>query len=509
MIPPPETSLLFQFWIAVYAIAQLLYFATFVVVGYFLTRTVNLVDENKPFEDDEQKLPFMVLAYPVLREDFATMHTTLVALSRTDYPRSRYRVIAIPNGDDIWNILDLRRLQKEFSFLEIMEAPPTSDPRWDIVWQAWAVNPKAYWFHQGSRCGSRDLPPKKTRQLIYLFYTLVAEMGTDWVFDYIDADSIPPSNHFRIASEGLKHYDVLQSQNVAGNLLGSIPASLHSLDHMCWDGYLYPHMSANGTHPYYVLGKGLFYRASDLLELGCFNPWIAIEDPEVGMRLWTNGRRLGIIAAPLIEEVPRTFRAGIVQRSRWMCGFFQSLAAPLQHMGMPFWRRMQARLNIVPVLSHPINVIGLPTGAYALYLFVKGADPFPLWLVALSALNIIFYAVMVSVFLRNAYHRTKLVLVKPRQRLSYMLRVNPITLFLYHVVWAIPICIGFVMFLADRGKTWRRTPKFDADHRFIEPGPEELLWERRSALPEKSAEAVGAERSSLGGEDQEKPVKAA
>jgi hypothetical protein len=124
-------------------------------------------------------------------------------------------------------------------------------------------------------------------------------------------------------------------------------------------------MSANGTHPYYVLGKGLFYRASDLYALGGFNPWITIEDPEVGMRLWTNGRRLGIIAAPLIEEVPRTFYRGIIQRNRWVCGFFQSLASPLKRMGMPFWRRMQARINIIPVLSHPINVIGLPTGVYA------------------------------------------------------------------------------------------------------------------------------------------------
>ena len=63
-------------------------------------------------------------------------------------------------------------------------------------------------------------------------------------------------------------------------------------------------MSAHGSHPFWVLGKGLFFRVRDLITLGGFHPWITIEDPEVGMRLWNNGARLGIIASPLIEEVP-------------------------------------------------------------------------------------------------------------------------------------------------------------------------------------------------------------
>lgn len=464
-------------WVTYYAAAQILYLLSFCVVFYFLSRPINWVDSKKVSELSDDDLPFMVLAYPVLREDVETMHSTLVTLGWTEYPRSRYRIIAIPNSDDHETIAALRGFEAEFDFLEIIEVPPTSDPSWEIVWQAWQENPKAYWFHKGRRRGRRDLPPKKTRQLIYLFYTLVEEMGTDWVLDYIDADSMPPPDHFKIAAAGFKQYDMLQATNVAGNLLDTMPASLHAFDHMCWDGFVYPHMSADGRHPYYVLGKGLFYRAGDLMELGGFNPWIAIEDPEVGMRLWQNGRRLGIVAEPLIEEVPRTIRRGIIQRNRWMCGFFQSLGLPLRRMGMPFWRRMQARLNILPVLSLPVNVVGLPTGIYALYLLWLGQDPFPFWVIILSIVNIVLYVVTMTLLYRNAWRRTGLVLKKTSHRIWYMLRVNPISLWIYNLIWTIPILIGFGMFVADRGKAWARTEKFDRDRWVADQGVD--TWSKR------------------------------
>ena len=454
-------------WAIIYVIAQFLYFLAFLTILYFLTRKVNWVDSSRIDSIPEDKMPLIVLAYPVLREDENTMHTTMVSLSRMDYPKSKYRIIAIPNSNDLATIDILRRLQTEFTFLEIMEVPPTSNPSWDIVWQAWENNPGAYWFREGKTKEDRGLPPKKTRQLIYLFYTLVSQLGTDWVLDYIDADSITPPTHFRLAAAGLQQYDVLQSTNVVGNPLDTWATSFHSFDHMCWDGNVYPHMSADGKHPYYVLGKGLFYRAKDLFELGCFNPWITIEDPEIGLRLWTNGRRLGIIAEPLIEEVPRTFRCGIIQRNRWMCGFFQTLGTPLKQMGMKFRHRQRARLNFIPTLSLLINLIGLPTGAYALYLFLTGYGSFPLWVVALSMINIVLYVVVMGQAYWNAWKRTKLVLHRVSSRVRYMLRVNPLFLFLYYLLWSVPIVIGFGMFLADRGKEWARTEKVDADRHFV------------------------------------------
>lgn len=458
-----------------YITAQGLYLLSFVIVLYFLSRPVDLLPVPRRFrkadEGGEEELPFIVLAYPVLREDAATMRSTLTSLGWLDYPRSRYRVIAIPNSDDHATIAALESFHNAFPFLEILKVPPTSDPSWEVVWNAWQDNPHAYWFHQGKTRASRDLPPKKTRQLIYLTYTLIDRMGTDWVLDYIDADSMPPPRHFRAAADGLKRYDVVQASNVAGNLLDSMAASWHAFDHMCWDGLVYHHMTAHGGHPFYVLGKGEFYRASDLEALGGFNPWLAIEDPEVGMRFWTHGRRLVVVDDPLVEEVPITLGRGFLQRYRWMLGFYQSLASPLRQMGMSLPRRMQARLNLGPVLSMPVNTVGLPTGLWALWTTFDGRPDFSLPVIVLSALNVSLYVAVLTTLYVNAWRRTRYVLDSPWKRVWYLLRVNPFSLFLYWSLWTIPIVVGLYWFVADLGKAWARTQKLDRDRWYALKGP--------------------------------------
>jgi cellulose synthase/poly-beta-1,6-N-acetylglucosamine synthase-like glycosyltransferase len=468
-LPIPTGTPTVEWWVILYVIAQILYLGAFTTVFWFLSLKVNWVDSSKVSQLTPGQMPLIVLAYPVLHEDEDTMHSTMLALSRMDYPPDKYRVIAIPNSHDTATIAALRRLQTEFPFLEILEVPPTDDPSWNTVWRSWETCPYAYWWHQGKTQNVTDLPAKKTRQLIYLFYTLVDRMGTDWVLDYIDADSLTPPNHFKLAAVGLQQYDVLQSTNVVGNLLDTFSTSLHASDHMGWDGYLYPHMSANGKHPYYVLGKGLFYKAGDLYTIGGFNPWIAIEDPEVGIRLWSHGKRLGIIAEPLIEESPQHFfMGGIVQRNRWMLGFFQTMNSSLKYIKLNFWQRQRARLNMVPVLSFLVNIIGLPTGAYALYRFIEGTGVFSLWIVVLSLINILLYVSFMTLLYRNVWRRTRYVLQKRRDRAFYLLRINPISLFVYWFLWCIPIIIGFSMFIADKGKSWARTHKVDANHEIAE-----------------------------------------
>lgn len=451
-----------------FIVCQILYFGSFLVMIYFLTRKVNWVDMSVTNKLSLEDCPKIILIYPVLKELEETMRTTMLGLSKMHYPRDRFRVIALPNWNDGETIASLRRLVKEFPFLELMIVPPTNDPSWELVWEAWSKNPKAYWFHQGKYQAVKDLPPKKTRQLIWVFYNLVNQIGTDWLLDYIDADSVPPTNHFLAAAVGMKEgFDVLQSTNVAGNLIDTWAASFHSMDHMAWDGFIYPHMSADGDHPFWVLGKGLFYKASDLFEIGGFNPWITIEDPEVGMRLWQNGKKIGMIKNPLIEEVPLTIKRGIIQRKRWVCGFFQSLNSPLNHMGMSFWRRMQARLNLIPTLFLLVNTVGLPIGVWALIQYFGGTSPIPPYWVALSIVNIAAYLILITFVYANTWNRTGIVCKKQSSRIAYMLRVNPIFLWVYWLIWCVPIVIGFVMFLFDKGKVWQRTEKLDRNHKLV------------------------------------------
>src|SRR5581483_2291721 len=362
------------------------------------------------------------------------------------------------------------------------EVPPTSDPSWAPVWRAWDETPAAYWWHDTRQARNRDLPPKKTRQLTYALYTLLeSDPDGDWLLDYIDADSVPPPDHFLAGAIGMRTFDVLQSTNIAGNLLDTWAASWHAMDHMSWDGNRYPHLSANGRHPYWVLGKGLFYWASDLVEVGGFNPWLAIEDPEIGMRLWANGKRLGIIEAPLIEEVPRTIRGGITQRKRWVCGFFQSLTAPTKAIGLRFGERVRAWVNFLPCLLLAVNPIGIPVGVWALVESVEHHGYLPSVLLGLGAFNVATWLASMTLIYVATWRRTKIVLERRRDRVRYILRVNPLAMLVFWLIWVIPLVLGFQMYLRDKGLVWERTEKVDANHDLVLALNEQAVMARLSS----------------------------
>jgi cellulose synthase/poly-beta-1,6-N-acetylglucosamine synthase-like glycosyltransferase len=448
-----------------YAIVQTLFLFGLLVNFWFLSRKVDLVDLSQEVPMD--KKPPIIMFYPVLNELEETMRTTMTGMAKAKYPHQLLRVIAIPNRDDLRTVDALKRLQLEFNFLELMAVPSTSDPSWEKVFSSWDNNPGAYWWHTGKRAGDTNLPPKKTRQLIWAVYN-VADGNPDTLLSYIDADSVVPEDYFDIAAIAIQQYPVVQLTNITGNLLQSWPSSFFAMDHISWDSTLYRHLTDNGRQPYYVLGKGLFVRIADLLEVGGLHPWITIEDPEIGMRLWTNGLRLGIVEKPLIEEVPASFLQGITQRKRWMAGFFQSLGSPLALMGMPFGKRIRARLNFVPCLSLVVTPVGLVVGIWAIVGALTSPTPFisgPLWI--LSILNLALAATIIIYTQVRAWKMTRPVLSNQRDRLRYLLRVNPVFLMIYWIWWSIPLAIGFWMFLRDTGLEWERTEKIDANHELV------------------------------------------
>lgn len=492
------TGIEFDFFALFFASVQTAYFGSMLVMLYLFTRPANFVDVREGYGRPDEALPYIVLFYPVLRESESTMRTTFLTIERIDYPTSRFRVVAIPNADDLVTVASLEKLKREFPFLELLQVPPTSHPSWQVVWDGWNRSPHAYWWHRGARARTTALPPKKTRQLVYAFYTIAKRLDhlPDFLVNYIDADSCPPADHFRAAAAGIGRYDVLQAQNIAGNLNTSLAASWHAFDHMAWDGHIYPHLSANGGQPYWVLGKGLFFKASDLDALGGFNPWITIEDPEVGMRFWTHGKRLGIIENPLIEEVPSTFAHGITQRKRWVAGFFQSLAQPLVEMGMTPRQRFLARLNFVPCLSLWLNSVGWPLAVYVIWQYAAGQSTLPQWMLLLGLVNgVLFLGLLGSVYART-WVRSALVLKTRRQRSLYLLRVNPLFVLAWWFVWLVPLFIGLRMFLLDQGLVWERTEKTDANHSLIRA----VLMPRGVSQPASTPEAMAglsvAQRSS-------------
>ena len=221
---------------------------------------------------------------------------------------------------------------------------------------------------------------------------------------YTDANSCPPKDHFLAAAIGSRKYRVMQAKNVAGNAGLTWPSTFCAFDHMAWDGSKYEHLSGDPSQPYWMLGKGLFFHAQDIYDLGGFHPWITIEDPEVGLRLWKNGKNLGIMEGSLVEEAPTTFANAILQRKRWIAGFFQTLKfndGPMDRMGFSFIEKIKAWLIFLPCLTMSFNCFGFPLSVWAAVTWYNDTSILPLWCIYWAAANLAF----------NAYFMIEAVLV--------------------------------------------------------------------------------------------------
>ena len=142
--------------VGLFLAGQIFYSVVFLVDLYLFSLPVNWTDPDEPITIDESRYPYLILFYPVLRELEATMFTTFTSLARLDYPADRFRVVAIPNSNDRPTVESLRRLQQIFPFVDLLEVPPTTDPSWQLVWDAWDINPNCYWWHRGPRAYVQD-----------------------------------------------------------------------------------------------------------------------------------------------------------------------------------------------------------------------------------------------------------------------------------------------------------------------------------------------------------------
>ena len=85
----------------------------------------------------------------------------------------------------------------------------------------------------------------------------------------------------------------------------------------------------------------------------------------------------------------------------------------------------------------------------------------------LAVATIVLYCISMGITYVVTWRRTALVLDRRRDRLRYMLRVNPVFLWFYWLWWSVPIAVGLGMYLRDGGRVWERTEKVDAIHELV------------------------------------------
>jgi hypothetical protein len=122
-------------------------------------------------------------------------------------------------------------------------------------------------------------------------------------------------------------------------------------------------------------------------------------------------------------------------------------------------------MNFWPCLFLLVNPVGLPVGAWAFLSAAEGSLPW--WIVPLGIVNVSAFALSMALTYRAAWKQIARVLESRRDRLRYMFRVNPLLLWLYWLVWTVPLLLGIVMFLRDKGHVWERTEKIDANRDLV------------------------------------------
>ncbi len=100
-------------------------------------------------------------------------------------------------------------------------------------------------------------------------------------------------------------------------------------------------------------GNTVFFRKSDLMEVGGWDEEGLTEDADIGIRLSLAGKKFGVMYDAkhvTREETPHTVKAFIKQRTRWNQGFLQIFNKSDWH-GLPTFKQ---RALILYVLSAPV-----------------------------------------------------------------------------------------------------------------------------------------------------------
>jgi glycosyltransferase XagB len=77
--------------------------------------------------------------------------------------------------------------------------------------------------------------------------------------------------------------------------------------------------------PFPLGGTSNHFRVEVLRRLGGWDPWNVTEDADLGFRLARAGLQTGVIAAPTWEAAPDNLRDWLLQRSRWLKGYMQTI----------------------------------------------------------------------------------------------------------------------------------------------------------------------------------------
>jgi cellulose synthase/poly-beta-1,6-N-acetylglucosamine synthase-like glycosyltransferase len=254
----------------------------------------------------EAALPVYSVIVALYREPLVVA-ALVAALSRLDYPAVKLDIKLVIEADDDETARALGGLVL-LGFIDVIVAPPGL-PR---------TKPRAL---------NVALPPARGA------FTVV-----------YDAEDAPDPGQLRLAVAAFADQPAqiacLQARLVIDNTDDTWLTRLFTIEYASLFDVINPGLAALDS-PVPLGGTSNHFRTSALRNALGWDAWNVTEDADLGIRLARLGYRVGDLRSATWEEAPRTVRAWMRQRRRWMKGFIQTCVthsrAPAQ-----VWRELGA-----------------------------------------------------------------------------------------------------------------------------------------------------------------------
>ncbi|WP_420410541.1 glycosyltransferase family 2 protein [Hoeflea sp.] len=359
-----------------------------------------------------------------LRDEAAMVPALVARISALDWPKSRLDVKYICEYEDTATIaaLEAQNLGPECEIVRV----PDFGPR---------TKPKA------------------------LQYALQGARGS--LVAVYDAEDKPAPGQLREAwmafSTGDARLGCLQAPLAIANIGSNWLSGLFALEYSGLFRVLIPFLARTGM-PIPLGGTSNHFRREALVDVGGWDPHNVTEDADLGLRLYANGYRTGIIRSATVESSPVELGVWLRQRTRWLKGWAQTWLvvmrspsntfASLGAVGFTVFQLMIAGM-LVSALAHPLmfafialTIVWLATGDVS---GLPNAHAALMWLDVTNILGsyLIFGAIGWYGF--TAYEKA---------RIPYR------WLLLAPVYWLLMSCAGWraLAQLARKAHLWEKTP---------------------------------------------------
>lgn len=183
-----------------------------------------------------------------------------------------------------------------------------------------------------------------------------------------DAEDIPHPSQLREAAARFAKEPALvclQAPLRIGNPRSGFLARQFALEYAGQFEAVLPGLAAAGA-PFPLGGTSNHFRTSSLRRLNGWDAFNVTEDADLGFRIGSGRRSMGVLAAPTHEDAPTRLREWLPQRSRWVKGYIQTWGVHTRNpgsLGVRGHLSMQATLGaaIVGAALHAPLVVMLLT----------------------------------------------------------------------------------------------------------------------------------------------------